>query len=229
MPQMPGQQRGGGRAINVIVAEDGHLLAAHRGVRQALRRGFHLRHAGGVGHQFADGRIEKILDRIQRNVASGDHARQHLRQRKLLHHGLRPRGGAGIKPAAPQLAGRGSRDTEKRGRSFRGQCGRDGHDAFPRCARTARPINRKTTISAGLGGNNSAIMKWRRLYKALIRLMKDASPAKTFIFRKAKHWHGICEFGRCVRPSFQQQEKCPPCLTSLAPTRSRASPCATAR
>ena len=50
MAQMPGEQRRRGRAVDVIVAEDRDLLAANGRVRNALGRGFHLRHGEGVGH-----------------------------------------------------------------------------------------------------------------------------------------------------------------------------------
>ena len=70
MAQMPGQQRRRGRAVDVVIAEDRDLLAARGRVRDALRRRLHLRHGVGIGHQFADGRIEKILDRVDLDVAA---------------------------------------------------------------------------------------------------------------------------------------------------------------
>ena len=131
MAQMPGQQRRRGRAVDVVVAEDRDLLAAHGGVRDALGRRLHLRHGVGIGHQLADGRIEIILDRIDLDVAPGQHPRQHFRQLIALHDGERPRRAARIEPVAPQLSGRRTRDAEKRRRRFDGQCGcGERHDAF---------------------------------------------------------------------------------------------------
>ena len=61
MAQMPGQQRRRGRAVDVVIAKDRNFFAAHGRIRDALRRRLHLRHGVGIGHQFADGRIEIIL------------------------------------------------------------------------------------------------------------------------------------------------------------------------
>ena len=105
MAQMPGQQRRRGRAVDVVIAEDRDLLTAHRGVRNALRRRFHLRHGIGIGHQFADGRVEKVLDAVDLDVAAGQHPRQHLRQLIALHDRERPRRAARIEPVAPHFSG----------------------------------------------------------------------------------------------------------------------------
>ena len=60
MAQMPGEQRRRGRAVDIVVAEDRDLLAAHGRIRDALGGGLHLRHREGIGHQLADGRIEEV-------------------------------------------------------------------------------------------------------------------------------------------------------------------------
>ena len=131
MAQMPGQQRRGGRAVDVVIAEDRDLLAARGRVRDALGRGFHLRHGVGIGHQFADGRIEEILDRVDLDIAARDHPRQHFRQLVALHDRQRLRRAPGIEPVAPQFSRRRLRHAEKRRRQFNGQngCGRR-HGAF---------------------------------------------------------------------------------------------------
>ena len=120
MAQMPGQQRRRGRAVDVVIAEDRDLLAARRRVRNALGRGFHLRHGIGIGHQFADGRIEKVLDRVDLDIAPGQHPRQHFRQLIALRDRQRPRRAAGIEPVAPQFSGRRMRHAEKRRRRVDG-------------------------------------------------------------------------------------------------------------
>ena len=79
MAQVPGEQRRRGRAVDVVIAEDRDLLGARSRVGNAPRRRFHLRHGVGIGHQLADGRIEKILDFIDPDIAARQHARQHLR------------------------------------------------------------------------------------------------------------------------------------------------------
>ena len=131
MAQVPGQERRRGGAVDIVIAEDRDLFAARRRVRDALRGGFHLRHGVGIGHQFADGRIEKILDRVDVDVAPGQHPRQHFRQLIALRDRQRPRRAARIEPVAPQFSGRGMGDAEKRRRRFDGQCGcGKRHDAF---------------------------------------------------------------------------------------------------
>ncbi len=131
MAQVPGQQRRRGRAIDIVVAEDRHLLTSCRGIRDALGGGFHLRHGVGIGHQLADGGIEKILDRIEFDIAARQHPRQHFRQLIALRDRERPRRTPRIEPVAPHLAGRRARNAQERRRDFNGNggCGKR-HDAF---------------------------------------------------------------------------------------------------
>ena len=103
--QMPGEQRRRRRTVDVVVAKDRDLLAPNCCVRDAFGGGFHLRHGKGVRHQFTDRRIEKILDRIDLDVAPGEYSRQHFRQLMALRDRKRARRTAGIEPVAPQLAG----------------------------------------------------------------------------------------------------------------------------
>ena len=133
MAQMPCQKRRRGGAVDVVVAEDRNFFVSRGGVRDAFCRRFHLRHRGGIGHQFADGRIEKILDRFDPDVAPGQHPRQHLGQLMALHDRERARGAARIEPVAPQFSGRRLHNAEKRRRRFDGQngCG-ERHDALGR-------------------------------------------------------------------------------------------------
>ena len=131
MAQVPGQQRRRCGAVDVVVAEDRDLFPARHRVRDAFRGGLHLRHGVGIGHQFADGRIEKILDRVDLDIAPRQHPRQHLRQLIALRDRQRPRRAARIEPVAPQLSGRRMRHAEKRQGRFDGQCGcGKRHDAF---------------------------------------------------------------------------------------------------
>ncbi len=131
MAQVPGQQRRRGRAIDVVIAEDRDLLAARCRIRDAFGRRLHLRHGVGIGHQFADGRIEKILDLVDPDIAARQHPRQHLRQMVALRDRQRPRRASGIEPVAPQFSGRGMRHAEKCRRRFNGKCGcGQRHDAF---------------------------------------------------------------------------------------------------
>ena len=61
MAQMPGQQRRGGRAIDVVIAEDRDLLAARGRVGDALRRRLHRRYGMGI-RLICGGGIEEIRD-----------------------------------------------------------------------------------------------------------------------------------------------------------------------
>lgn len=73
MAQMPGEQRCRGGAVDVVVAEDRDLLAAHRCVRDPLRGGLHLRHGVRVRQQLADGRIEEVGDGVDIDTAARQH------------------------------------------------------------------------------------------------------------------------------------------------------------
>ena len=123
MAQVPGEQRRRGGTVDVVIAEDRDLLAARRRIRDPLRGGFHLRHGVGIGHHLADGGIEKVLDRVDRDVAPGQHPRQHLRQLVALRDRQRPCRAPRIEPVAPQFSGRGMRHAEKRRGRFDRQCG----------------------------------------------------------------------------------------------------------
>ena len=133
MAQVPGQKGCRGGAIDVVVAEDRDLLAARGGVRDALGGGLHLGHGVGIGHQFADGGIEKILDRVDLDIAPRQHPRQHFRQLVALGDRERPRRPPRIEPVAPHLAGGGARHAEERWPYFNGNggCGKR-HDACSR-------------------------------------------------------------------------------------------------
>jgi hypothetical protein len=106
MAQVPGQQRRRGRAVDVVIAEDRDLLAARSRIRNAPRRRFHRRHGVRIGHQFADGRIEKVLDLIDPDLAPRQYPRQHLRQLVALRDRQRPRRSPGVEAVAPQFARR---------------------------------------------------------------------------------------------------------------------------
>jgi hypothetical protein len=130
---MPGEQRGRRSAVNIVIAEDSDLFTSQSRISDAFGGSLHLRHGVGVGHQLADGRIEKVLDRVDVDIAPGKQARQHFRQLIALRNRQRPGRSARIQPVAPQLSGQGMRDTEKGRRSLDGQCGcGERHDACER-------------------------------------------------------------------------------------------------
>ncbi len=133
MAQVPCQQRRRSGAVDIVIAEDRDFFVSPGRARDAFRRHLHLCHRVRIGHQFADGRIEKILDRVDPDIAPRQHPRQHLRQLIALRDRECARGAAGIEPVAPQFSGDGLRNAEKRRRRFDGQCGcRERHDALGR-------------------------------------------------------------------------------------------------
>ncbi len=113
MPQMPGQQRGGGRAVDVVVAEDRNSLAALDGVGQAGRRALHVDEDRRIGHQRLDGRIEESRNVLEPDAARGEHAAEELRQVVLLadrgREGLAPR----LEALAPGEAAGRSHDAQE--------------------------------------------------------------------------------------------------------------------
>ena len=123
MPQMPGQKRRRSRAIDVIVAEDRNLLAAHCSIRDTPGGGFHLGDRVRIRHQLADGRVEEVADLVDRDIAPRQHARQHFRQIVPLHDRERPRRPTRIQPIAPELSGQRPRHPEKRRRRLDGYGG----------------------------------------------------------------------------------------------------------
>ncbi len=133
MAQVPGQQRGGGRAIHVIVAEDRDFLTARSRVGDALRGRLHLRDGQRIRQQLANGGVEKIIDRVDVDATASDDPRQHLRHLIALRDSKRSRRAPWIEPIAPNPARHGSRHTEKGRWRLNGQCGCwERHDAFRR-------------------------------------------------------------------------------------------------
>ena len=123
MTQMPGEQCCGSGAIDIVVAKDRDLFASHGRIRDALGGRLHLRHGVGVGQHLADGRIEKVLNRIDLDIAAREHARQHFRQLIALRNRKRTRSSTGIQPVTPQFPSQRIRHAEKGRRGFNGQCG----------------------------------------------------------------------------------------------------------
>jgi hypothetical protein len=107
------EQRGRRCAVNIVVAEDRHLLAAHDRVGDASRR---LRHGGEhvrIGHRSPDRRVEERLDRIDFDIAAGEDAREQLGEVVPLRYRKRARRSALVEPAAPSAPGRRAFDAEE--------------------------------------------------------------------------------------------------------------------
>ena len=110
------QQRRGGRAVDVVVAEDRDLLAAHHGVGEALRRLLHRGDGVRIGHQPPHRRIEERLDLVGLDAAAGQDARQQLRNIVPLRDGQRARRRALVEPVPPRPAANRALDAEEQPR-----------------------------------------------------------------------------------------------------------------
>ena len=107
------EQRRRGRAVDVVVAEDGDLLAALDGIGDAARRCRHVSEHIGVRHQPLQRRIEIGGDRVRLDLAPGNDAGEQLRHAVALHDRERPRIAAVVQPIAPGAPRHGALDAEK--------------------------------------------------------------------------------------------------------------------
>ncbi len=123
------EERGRGGAVDVVIAEDRDPLLALDGVGEARGGAVHVGERRGIGHQAADARIEKILDRVERNAAAGDDARENLRQAVALADGERRLALARPAAVAPDAPGHRARDAQK-GALGRIGCGQCTHGGF---------------------------------------------------------------------------------------------------
>ena len=106
-----GQQRRGGSAIDVVIAEDGDGFARLHRPGEAVGRLVHIEEAGGIGQQFAQGGAEEAFRRLGRDAAAGQQAAHDLRQRQALGDGEpRPLLAAARAPAPSQ---QGALDAEE--------------------------------------------------------------------------------------------------------------------
>ncbi len=114
MTQEAREQRGGCRAVDVVIAEYGDRLAAHDRVGDTLGR---LRHGGehvGIGHRLLDRRVEECRDRIDLDIAAGEDARQQFGKIVPLRDRERARRATLVEPVAPRAPGRRVFDAEKK-------------------------------------------------------------------------------------------------------------------
>ena len=94
----------GGRAIDVVVAENRDLLAARHRVGNARGRGRHAGEHVRVGHQPPDGRVEERLDLVRGDATPGDDAGQQVGQAIALSIAAakaRPRSSSRSRQARP--------------------------------------------------------------------------------------------------------------------------------
>ncbi len=107
------EQRRRGRAVDVIVAEDGDGLAALHRIGDPGRRHRHVGEDVRVRHQALEGRVEIAADRIRLDLAPGDDAGEQLRHPVALHDRERARIAALVEPVTPRAPGHGAFDAEE--------------------------------------------------------------------------------------------------------------------
>ena len=129
MAQEARQRRGGGRAIDIVVAEDRDRLAAPDGVGDARGGGRHVGQHIRIGHQRAHGRIEEGRHVLDLDSAPGQDARQKLGHVLVaLRNRERARLSALVEPVAPGAPARRVLDAEKQAPAgTRWWCHRDVH------------------------------------------------------------------------------------------------------
>ena len=100
------EQRGRGRAVHVVVAEDRDALATCGRIGDAVRRDRHIGDDVRVGHQALEGRVEEGLHVLDLDAAAGDDAREKLGDAVALRNRQRALRAALVQPVAPGAAGR---------------------------------------------------------------------------------------------------------------------------
>ena len=101
--QQADEQRRAGRAIDVIIAEDAHILLRLDRVGDPLGRRIHVAKQAGVGHEGANGGVAVRVQRVARTAAR----QQQLRHQIVGQIGWVARIGIAA-PPAPGLTGQGA-------------------------------------------------------------------------------------------------------------------------
>ena len=112
-PQVAGEQRRRGRAVDVVVAEDRHRLAVDHGVGDPRRRNVHRGQHRGVGQEPLQRRIEEVRDVVRRDAAPGEHPRHDIGQRVALGDGQRVPRLMFVEPRHPAPPGQRPLDAEE--------------------------------------------------------------------------------------------------------------------
>ncbi len=118
VPQVAAEQCRRGSAIDVVIAEDCHLLFALYRVSQARGGLLHVGQRMRIGHQPLDARVEKGLRPVHFDAAAGQHPRQQFRNAVSLGNGERPRGASRVQPVAPSALRGRAFDAEKAALAF---------------------------------------------------------------------------------------------------------------
>ena len=115
MGEEAAQQRGGRRAVDVVVAEQRHRLALLHRVGEARGRRVHVAQRAGIGQQRLERGVEHRRHVVERDAARGEHAPQQLGQSVPLADGGRHGERVACEPLTPgKPARRGSNPQERR-------------------------------------------------------------------------------------------------------------------
>ena len=87
VPQIMRQQRRGGGAVDIVIAENRYTFAVDNGMREARAGRFHIGQRMRIGHQPLDGGIEIGRHFVRLDAAAGEHARQQFRHAVALRDG----------------------------------------------------------------------------------------------------------------------------------------------
>ena len=106
LPQIAGEQRRRGGAIDIIIAEDRDLFTAHDRIGDPRAGRRHVGQHRRIGHQILDGRIEIGLRLVGFHATACQHAGQQFGRAKALRNRGGARHAARIQPVAPGAPGR---------------------------------------------------------------------------------------------------------------------------
>jgi hypothetical protein len=117
-PEQQHEQRGAGRAVDVVIAEDGDRLALLHGVGEPPGALVHVRETAGVGEEVADPRVTVTGEVLARHAAG---------EQQVVNQRVHSQPRLGRPSPAPGLAAHGSFDvegghhsSERKSRRFRG-------------------------------------------------------------------------------------------------------------
>ena len=106
------QQRRGGRAVHVVVAEDADGLAGLQRVGEARCGAVHVGDRGRIGERVAQGGVQPVRRAVQGDPAAGEDAAEDLRNVEPLREGESE--AVAVAARLPTPVGLRTRDSEKR-------------------------------------------------------------------------------------------------------------------
>jgi hypothetical protein len=111
--EKPLQKRRGRRSVDIVVAEDRHLLATANRVGDAGCRRFHVGQRGRIGQQLPDRRIEEGRNLVDPDASPRKHPGDDIRHAMSLRHGERRHLLAFVQAVFPGESGHRPPDAQK--------------------------------------------------------------------------------------------------------------------